>query len=272
MTAETAAGARTGASAARAGQDAAPLAGRTCVVTGGSRGIGAAVVRRAVAQGADVVFGYHRSAASAKALCEELGAAHPDRRCVALPGRVSDTAQAQQFAAEAVRLLGGELDILVNNAGVTHDVVFARMSPEQWQEVVDTNLGSMYNVTRPLVMPLVRRRRGTIVNVTSVAGIHGAPGQTAYAASKSGIIGFTKALAKELGGLGVTVNAVAPGFIRTDMTAAIPAPQTERLKTLIPSGEFGSADDVAALICFLASDSARYITGQVIEMSGGLVL
>jgi 3-oxoacyl-[acyl-carrier protein] reductase len=252
--------------------DDLPLSGRRCVVTGGTRGIGAAVVRLALAQGADVAFGYHRAADRADALCDEMRAAYPDQRCTALPGQVSDSAEAAEFATGALRALGGELDVLVNNAGVNRDVSFARMRREQWDEVVDTNLGSMFNVTRPLVMPLIRRRSGTVVNVTSASGIHGAPGQTAYSASKSGIIGFTKALAKEVGGLGVTVNAVAPGFIRTDMTAAIPDPQTEHLKTLIPTGEFGSADDVAALVCFLASDRARYITGQVIEMSGGLTL
>ncbi|WP_335982896.1 3-oxoacyl-ACP reductase FabG [Streptomyces sp. CA2R106] len=249
-----------------------PLSGRKCVVTGGARGIGAAVVRLALAQGADVVFGYHSSAAAAAELAERMRAAHPGQRCTALPGRVGDTADAGRFAEDALHELDGAVDILVNNAGVTHDISFARIRREQWDEVLETNLGSMFNVTRPLVMPLVRQRRGAIVNITSASGLHGAPGQTAYSASKSGVIGFTKALAKEIGGLGVTVNAVAPGFIATDMTAAIPEPQAERLRNLIPSREFGDADDVAALVCFLASDRARYITGQVIEMSGGLIL
>ncbi|MFJ2609320.1 SDR family oxidoreductase [Streptomyces sp. NPDC087425] len=252
--------------------EALPLSGRSCVVTGGSRGIGAAVVRLMAAQGADVAFGYHHSADRAEALCEEVRAAHPGRRCAALPGEVSDGPGAQKFAAEALDFLDGRLDVLVNNAGVTRDASFARMRRDQWDEVLDTNLGSMFNVTRPLVMPLVRQRKGTVLNVTSASGIHGAPGQTAYAASKSGIIGFTKALAKELGGLGVTVNAVAPGFIETDMTAALPGPHTDLVKSMIPTHAFGSAEDVAALLCFLASDRARYITGQVIEISGGLVL
>ncbi|UGQ12164.1 SDR family oxidoreductase [Yinghuangia sp. ASG 101] len=252
--------------------DALPLRGRRCVVTGGSRGIGAAVVRMMLAQGADVAFGYHRSADQAHALSGDMRAAWPEQRCTALPGEVADTAGAERFTADALESLGGGLDVLVNNAGVTGDISFARMRREQWDEVVDTNLGSMFNVTRPLVMPLVRQRNGTVVNITSASGLHGAPGQTAYSASKSGIVGFTKALAKELGGLGVTVNAVAPGFIDTDMTAAIPEPHTRHVRSMIPGGEFGSADDVAALVCFLASDRARYITGQVIEISGGLVL
>ncbi|MEU5431778.1 SDR family NAD(P)-dependent oxidoreductase [Streptomyces sp. NPDC020719] len=252
--------------------DELPLRGRRFVVTGGARGIGAAVVRLALAQGADVAFGYHRSADQADALCDELHAAYPDRRCTALHGRVSDSTGAEKFAAAALDCLSGGLDVLVNNAGVNQDVVFARMRREQWDEVVDTNLGSMFNVTRPLVMPLTKGGKGTIINIASASGLHGAPGQTAYSASKSGIIGFTKALAKEVAGRAVTVNAVAPGFIHTDMTDMIPPPQACHLKTLIPTGEFGSADDVAALVCFLASDRARYITGQVIEISGGLVI
>jgi 3-oxoacyl-[acyl-carrier protein] reductase len=247
------------------------LSGRKCVVTGGARGIGAAVVRLALAQGADVAFSYHSSADQARALCEELSAAYPDQRCAALPAQVSDGAAAEKFAAEALDALGG-LDILVNNAGITRDVSFARMRREQWDEVLDTNLGSMFNITRPLVMPLVKRRDGAVINITSASGIHGAPGQTAYSASKSGIIGFTKALAKEVGSLGITVNAVAPGFIHTDMTAAIPEQQTDHLKSMIPSRQFGAAEDVAELVCFLASDRGRYITGQVIEISGGLIL
>jgi 3-oxoacyl-[acyl-carrier protein] reductase len=166
----------------------------------------------------------------------------------------------------------GTLHVLVNNAGVARDSSFARMPREDWDEVIETNLGSMFNVTKPLVMPLVKQRSGAIINITSVVGVHGAPGQTSYAASKAGIIGFTKALAKEIGRFGVTVNAVAPGFIETDMTAAIPQERFEYIKTLIPSRRFGSVDDVAHLVCFLASERARYITGQVIEVTGGLVL
>lgn len=252
--------------------DGLPLSGRKCVVTGGSRGIGAAIVRQAMVQGADVAFGYNHSATQANALCEELRAAFPEQRCTALHGRISDTATAETFAAQALESLDGEVDVLVNNAGVNRDVSFARMRREQWDEVLETNLGGLFSVTRPLVMPLVKGRSGTVINMTSASGIHGAPGQTAYSASKSGIIGFTKALAKEVGSLGVTVNAVAPGFIHTDMTEAIPEQQVEYLKSLIPTKEFGSAEDVAALTCFLASDGARYITGQVVEISGGLTI
>ncbi|MFD3582996.1 SDR family oxidoreductase [Streptomyces sp. NPDC058683] len=248
-----------------------PLAGRGCVVTGGSRGIGAAVVRLALAQGADVVFGYHSDEKQARALADELRAAHPERRCTPLYADVADTEAAARFAAAALDRLD-RFDILVNNAGITRDTLFARMAPEQWHQVIGTNLDSMYTITRPLLMPLVKQRSGAIVNIASSAGLHGTPGQTAYSAAKAGIIGFTKALAKEIGTRGVTVNAVAPGLIETDMTAAIPEDRAEFLRSLIPGQEFGSPRDVAHLVCFLASDRARYITGQAIEISGGLVV
>ncbi|GAA1930170.1 SDR family oxidoreductase [Streptantibioticus ferralitis] len=251
--------------------DNLPLAGRGCVVTGGSRGIGAAIVRLALAQGADVVFGYHSDEKRASTLVDELRAAHPDRQCSALQADVADGGEAERFATEALDRLG-RLDVLVNNAGITRDALFARMRPEQWHEVIGTNLDSMYTVTRPLLMPLVKQRGGAVINITSSTGLHGVPGQTAYAAAKAGVIGFTKSLAKEIGARGVTVNAVAPGLIETDMTAAIPEDKAEFLKSLIPSHAFGSPDDVAHLVCYLASEKARYITGQVIEISGGLVL
>ncbi|MEU2717301.1 SDR family NAD(P)-dependent oxidoreductase [Streptomyces sp. NPDC007205] len=251
--------------------DDLPLAGRGCVVTGGSRGIGAAVVRLALAQGADVVFGYHSGEKQARALADELCAAHPGRRCTPLYTDVADTAEAERFAASALDHLD-RFDVLVNNAGITRDTLFARMGPQQWHEVISTNLDSMYTVTKPLLMPLVKQRSGAIVNITSFAGLHGTPGQTAYSAAKAGIIGFTKALSKEIGARGVTVNAVAPGLIETDMTAALSQDKAEFLKSLIPGHAFGSPEDVAHLVCFLASDRARYITGQAIEISGGLVV
>ncbi|MGW2364601.1 SDR family oxidoreductase [Streptomyces sp. NPDC001667] len=248
-----------------------PLAGRGVVVTGGSRGIGAAVVRLALAQGADVVFGYHSDEKRASALADEMGAAHPGRRCTALRADVADADEARRFATAALERLE-QLDVLVNNAGMTRDTVFARMSRQQWHEVIATNLDSMYTVTKPLLMPLVKQRSGAIVNIASSSGLHGIPGQTAYSAAKAGVIGFTKALAKEIGARGVTVNAVAPGLIETDMTAAIPEDKAELLKSLIPGHAFGTPEDVAHLVCFLASGRARYITGQAIEISGGLVV
>lgn len=246
-----------------------PLAGKKMVVTGGSRGIGAAIVRLAAAQGADVVFGYSRNDGKARALVDEMRSSFPERQCLALRAQVADLTGAEEFTESALECLGS-LDILVNNAGVARDTAFARMRPGDWEEVVHTNLGSMFNVTRPLITPLVKRRRGAIVNISSIAGVYGSPGQVNYSASKAGIIGFTKALAKEVAGSGITVNAVAPGLIETDMMSDIPAQRLEFMKSLIPARRLGAAEDVAHMVCFLASDRARYVTGQVIEVAGGL--
>jgi 3-oxoacyl-[acyl-carrier protein] reductase len=247
------------------------LAGKRFVVTGGSRGIGAAVVRLALAQGADVVFSYRRSIDAARSLCDEMNRTYPGQQCLALPAEVSDSANAAQFATAALECMG-TLDVLVNNAGIVRDRTFTRMLPDEWDDMIETNLTGIFNVTQPLVMPMVKQRGGAVVNVSSVVGVRGAPGQTGYAASKAGIIGFTKALAKEIGQFDVTVNAVAPGFIETDMTAGLPPERIDLARTLIPTRRLGSPEDVAHLICFLASDRARYITGQVIEVAGGLVL
>jgi 3-oxoacyl-[acyl-carrier protein] reductase len=247
------------------------LAGKRLVVTGGARGIGAAVVRLAVRQGADVVFSYHHSVDAARTLCTELNRGHPAQSCRALPAEVSDQDSVAEFADAALESLGS-LDVLVNNAGIVRDHAFARLPRHDWDDMIETNLGGLFNVTQPLVMPMVKQRHGAVVNVSSVVGVHGAPGQTGYAASKAGIIGFTKALSKEISRFGVTVNAVAPGLIETDMTADLPAERLDEAKARIPTGRLGSPTDVAHTICFLASDRARYITGQVIEVSGGLVI
>jgi 3-oxoacyl-[acyl-carrier protein] reductase len=257
--------------AQRTGTGGPPLAGKRVVVTGGSRGIGAAVVRLASTQGADVVFSYHQSVDAARALCAELNRAHPDQLCLALSAQVSDPADVAQFTTAALECLG-TVDVLVNNAGIVRDHACAGMPRHAWDDMIETNLGGIFNVTQPLVMPMVRQRGGAVINISSVVGVHGAPGQTGYAASKAGIIGFTKALAKEISRFGVTANAVAPGLIETDMTAGLPAERIDQIKALIPTRRFGSPEDVAHLICFLASDRARYITGQVIEVAGGLVI
>ncbi|MEU4805699.1 3-oxoacyl-ACP reductase FabG [Actinosynnema sp. NPDC023587] len=248
-----------------------PLAGKRLVVTGGARGIGAAVVRLAVEQGADVVFSYRHSVDAARALCAELNRDHPDRNCLALPAEVTDQHAVAAFADAALEALG-TLDVLVNNAGVVHDHAFARLSRHHWDDMIETNLGGLFTVTQPLVMPMVKQRHGAVVNVSSVVGVHGASGQVGYAASKAGVIGFTKALSKEISRFGVTVNAVAPGLVETDMTADLPAERLDEVKARIPTGRLGTPVDVAHAICFLASDRARYITGQVVEVAGGLVL
>ncbi|KOV83509.1 3-oxoacyl-ACP reductase FabG [Nocardia sp. NRRL S-836] len=247
------------------------LAGRRFVVTGGSRGIGAAVVRLAVAEGADVVFGYQRNADAARELCQEVTKAHPDRICTALPVEVSDQEDVAEFIEGALGALGS-IDVLVNNAGISRSSAFTGTPRGEWDELVETNLGGLFNLTQPLVRPMVERGAGAVINLSSVAGLHGSAMQAGYSTTKAGVIGFTKALSKEISGFGVTVNAVAPGLIETDMTAVIPAEYQELVRARIPSGRFGTPRDVAHTVCFLASDRARYITGQVIEIAGGLVL
>src|SRR5262245_52339151 len=186
------------------------------LVTGGSRGIGAGLVRAALQEGAEVAFFYRKSAELAERLCEEMADLHPDQRCLAMQCDVADH-RGMQEAIKSATLELGRIDVLVNNAGLSRDAMLARMTRDQWDEVITTNLGSMYCATQPLALQFVKQGSGSIINMTSAAGIYGSSGQTNYAASKGGIIGFTKALSKELAEFGVRVNAVAPGFIATEM-------------------------------------------------------
>jgi 3-oxoacyl-[acyl-carrier protein] reductase len=245
------------------------LKDKKMLVTGGSRGIGAGIVRAAFQEGAEVAFTYHKNMEAAEELSSEMEARHPGQRCLALQCDVADT-NGMREVIKTVTLEFGRIDALVNNAGVRRDAQFARMSREHWDEVISTNLGGMYNATRPLLLYLVKQRAGAIVNLTSIAGVYGNSGQANYAASKAGVIGFTKALAKEVAGFGVRVNAVAPGFIKTDMLSGMDEDRLKYIQSLIPAGRLGTVEDVAALVCFLASDRASYLTGQVIEVAGGL--
>jgi 3-oxoacyl-[acyl-carrier protein] reductase len=208
---------------------------------------------------------------AAETLCQEMADLYPDQRCLAIQCDVADT-NGMREAIKNVTLELGRIDVLVNNAGVSRDAAFARMTREQWEEVIATNLGSMFNVTQPLTLQFVKQRSGSIINITSAAGVYGSAGQANYAASKAGIIGFTKALSKEIAEFGVRVNAVAPGFIETEMVAAMQEDKLKYMKSRISAGRLGTLEDVAHLVCFLASDRATYITGQVIQVDGGLTL
>jgi 3-oxoacyl-[acyl-carrier protein] reductase len=247
------------------------LDGQKMLVTGGSRGIGAGIVRTAMEAGAEVAFIFRNNNRAAEQLTDEMESQYPRQRCLSFQCDVADTEGVAQTVGDVVAEFG-RLDALVNNAGLTRDAAFARMTRAQWDEVMSTNLGSMFNVTQPLIMPFVKQRSGSIINVTSVAGIYGSAGQANYAASKAGIIGFTRALSKEVAPFGVRVNAVAPGFIETEMTSVMDDEKLKYMKSRIPAARLGASSEVGHLVCFLASDKAAYITGQVIQVDGGLTL
>lgn len=239
------------------------------LITGGSRGIGAAIARQFAIDGHDVAISYLGSAQKAQevvAECEKLGV-----KAVAIQADVSSEEDCKRLLTEAKAALG-PISVLVNNAGQTKDGLAMRMSLEQWNSIIATNLTGTFLMCRAILPDLLKARAGRIINLTSVAGLYGNAGQANYAASKAGVIGLTQSLAKEVGSRGITVNAVAPGFIETDMTSVLSEEIKESAKKQIVLGRFGQAQEIAAVISFLASQPAGYITGQVIEVSGGLSL
>jgi 3-oxoacyl-[acyl-carrier protein] reductase len=238
-------------------------------VTGGSRGIGRAIVKAFAAEGAKVAFVYKGSQQAAEALAQEVTAA--GGTALALQADVTKPEAAQQ-CAERVEKEWSRLDILVNNAGVIHDDLFVRLEPEQWNKVLETNLGGTYNFCRAAAYTMMKQRRGRIINISSVAAEHVNMGQTNYAASKGAINAFTRALAVELASRNVTVNAIAPGFIETDMSEAVRNKAGDLIKKYIPMRRIGQPDDIARVAVFLASADSAYLTGQVLTVDGGLSL
>lgn len=245
------------------------LDGKTALVTGASRGIGRAIALRLAAEGAHVAINYAGNTAKAeetKAAIEAAGG-----KAALFQADVSDSAQVEQMVA-AVTEEFGTIDILVNNAGITRDGLLMRMKEEDFDAVLDTNLKGIFHVTKAVSKLMMKKRAGRIVNMASVVGIMGNAGQTNYAAAKAGVIGFTKSAAREFAARGITVNAVAPGFIATDMTAAMPEKAKETTLAAIPLRRMGEPEDVANAVAFLVSDQASYITGQVVKVDGGMVM
>ena len=245
------------------------LTGKTAVVTGGSRGIGRAICLKLAGQGANIVLNYVGNAAAAeetRAACEALGV-----RALAVQGDVADPAACNALIDTAIEAFG-QVDILVCNAGITRDNLLMRMSDEEFQKVIDTNLKGTFHCMRAVIRPMMKKRRGRIISISSVVGLMGNAGQINYAASKAGVIGMTRSLAREVASRGITVNAVAPGFIRTDMTDVLSDAVKEGILRSIPLGKLGEAEDVANTVLFLASDEAAYITGQVLSVDGGMAM
>lgn len=245
------------------------LADRVAIVTGSSRGIGRAIALRLARGGAKVVINYRGSESAANEVVNEIVAG--GGKAIAVQADVSQAAEAQALI-ESAKEAYGRVDILVNNAGTTRDTLLMRMTEEDWDVVLDTNLKGSFNCIKAAARQMMRQRYGRIVNITSVAGIAGNPGQANYASAKAGLIGLTKTVAKELGSRGITCNAVAPGLVSTDLTASLPQDLVDIAIERTPLGRIGTAEEMAAAVAFLASDEASFVTGQILAVDGGLAL
>jgi 3-oxoacyl-[acyl-carrier protein] reductase len=246
------------------------LTGKTALVTGGSRGLGRAIALAFAEQGADVAINYRGNAEAADEVVQRVGSL--GRRAVAIQGDTSAGREACEAIVKAAMDGLGAVDILVNNAGITRDNLLMRMDADEWDAVIDTNLGGPFWMTRAIARPMLKARSGRIINMSSAAGRMGNAGQANYAAAKAGLIGLTKTTARELASRGITCNAIAPGLIETDLTADLSDAATEALKGMTPLGYLGSAEDVAAAAVYFASEEARYVTGQVLGVDGGIVM
>jgi 3-oxoacyl-[acyl-carrier protein] reductase len=244
------------------------LTGKVALITGGSRGIGRAMTLALAAHGAKVAINYASNADAAAATAREAGG---EGTAIAVAGDVGDAAAAAALVEQTIAAFG-RIDILINNAGVTADDLILRMSEDEWDRVIDTNLKGTFHVTKAAVRPMVRQRWGRIICVSSVAGMVGNAGQANYSAAKAGIIGFTKAIAKEVASRNITANVIAPGFIDTEMTAGLTDAQRQEIMRMVAAGRTGKPEDVAPAAVFLSSDEAAYISGHVLTVDGGLVM